>query len=113
MHVVQQLEGGSVSGDRFVACAVEGLGVAVIADAFDSLGLEPSPEVALARSIAVELDRQAGSGDGINAALVRQYRETLEALTGDDDDGPDPIESVLAKIFDEAPAGAADKAGEG
>ena len=64
-------------------------------DARHRLGFNDRPtDVALCRSLASELDRQRKAGDGINANLVRQYRDALESLRESeltrphDDDGP-------------------------
>ncbi len=60
----------------------------------------------LAQMLADELDRQVAVGEGLNAALVGRYVETLGVLTVDDDDG-DPIADLFAKILDETPTDAA------
>ena len=64
-------------------------------------------QVALARTLASELDRQSdeADGDGMNAALVGRYIEAVGGLTERDDDA-DPIGDVLAKILNETTAGA-------
>lgn len=46
------------------------------------------------RSIAAELDRKPS-----NSQMWREYREALEALTGDDDDGG-ALDDLLAEIRD-------------
>ena len=66
-------------------------------------------QVALARTLASELDRQAAEsdGDGMNAALVGRYIEAVGGLTKrDDDDAADPIGDLLAKILDAPKTGA-------
>ena len=58
-----------------------------------------SAVVTLARAVADELD----NGQTANAALVKQFRDLLEGLSVDDD-GPDPIDALLAEIRDAASA---------
>ncbi len=71
-----------------------------------------SPMLELCRTLADELDRQAGDArggglDGMNAALVGRYLEAIGGLVVDDvGDGNDPIGDVLAQILDTAPTGA-------
>ena len=59
-----------------------------------------SAVVTLARAVADELD----GGQTSNAALVKQFRDLLEALNRDDDSA-DPIGEVLTRILDSATAG--------
>lgn len=59
------------------------------ADALEQvLAAAPNPGalgVELARTLARELDRQAAEHRGINANLVKEYREVLEELLDDDE----------------------------
>jgi len=72
-------------------------------DLVDSLGSLSVAEVAvvtLARAVADELD----NGQTSNAALVKQFRDLLEALTRDDSADDDPIGAVLTRILNASPA---------
>ena len=68
-------------------------------DSLGELSVHDVAVVTLARAVADELD----NGQTSNAALVKQFRDLLEGLSRDDDDGPDPIGAVLARILHEAP----------
>ena len=73
--------------------------------AFDSLELEDVPAVLvrLGRSLADELDRQFDDKEGVNAALVQRYQETvstIRVLIGGADDGDngeegDPLAGIV------------------
>lgn len=79
-------------------------------EAFDELvsaAGDSSPVlVALGRTIADELDRQARLGEGMNAQLVQRYMDVIGGVADVDDS--DPADALLRKILDEASAGEAE-----
>ena len=56
--------------------------------------------VTLARAVADELD----GGQTANAALVKQFRDLLEALNRDAGADDDPVGAVLTRILNASPA---------
>ena len=66
----------------------------------------------MARTLAGELDRQAAAGEGVNAALVREYATVLGALTSDEEEA-DPVGDLLREIFDAGDAVEAEPARKG
>jgi hypothetical protein len=72
-------------------------------DVVASLGALSAHEratVTLARAVADELD----GGQTANAALVKQFRDLLEALNRDADSDDDPIGAVLTRILNSSTA---------